>query len=151
VTQERAKEGLKAMSGKEWATGIAIIAAIVGGLIYADHRARSPEAQFGPPSYVAGPNAGSEECQKLSQEWGPMIERQANEDTQADNRNSAELEQLEHSQMTDAQRQIALNNLSAKEDVAKTARENRQNNEEVSLRERLRAAGCQQLNPKLYK
>jgi len=141
------------MSGKELKLGIVLISAILVGLIYEDYRKKSDsvEQMLGPPSYVPGPNAESDECQKLKQEWGPMLDRQTDEDNRAEARDSAQVEQLERTQMSDAQRQIAMNNLSAKQDIAKTARESRQKNEEIKLRERLRVAGCQQLNPQLSK
>jgi hypothetical protein len=136
------------MSGKDAAIGIAIVLALVGAAVYTDHQKHSPDSLLGPAPYIAGPNAESEECKKLTQEWGPMLERQSNEDTQAENRDTAEFDRIMHSQMTESQREVAMNNLSAKEDIAKTAREARQKNDEIRLREKEREAGCQIPNPK---
>jgi len=136
------------MSGKDAVIGIAIVLAIVGAAVYTDHQKQSPDSQLGPAPYITGPNAETEECKKLTQEWGPMLERQSNEDTQAENRDTAEFDRIMHSQMTESQREVAMNNLSAKEDIAKTAREARQKNDEIRLREKEREAGCQIPNPK---
>lgn len=137
------------MSGKDAAIGIAVVVAVVGVAIYAGQQSQSPESQLGPAVYVKGPNAESEECKKLAEEWGPMLE--SNEDTLAENRDNAEFERIMHSQMTESERQIAINNLSAKEDIAKTARETHQRNQEIRLRERERDAGCRIPNPDLNK
>ena len=140
------------MSGKDAAIGIAVVLAVIWAAVYVNHQTEAGQLgplQLGPSPYVDGPNAGSEECTKLTQEWGPMLERQSKEDTQAENRDTAEFERIMHSQITESQREIAINNLSAKEDIAKSAREARQKNEEIRLREREREAGCQIPNPKL--
>jgi hypothetical protein len=100
------------------------------------------------PVYVDGPNAGSEECRKIAQGWDGMVERHSDEDTQAEKRATTDSDGVMRSSLTDAQKQIALNNLSAKEEAEKAGREARQSNEIISLRERERVAGCQIENPK---
>ena len=109
--------------------------AIVGSLVSCDTQ---PEH----PVNVDGPNAGSEECRNLNHSWEAMIERQADEDTRAEGRDTAEVNRVMRSQMTDEQQQTALRDLSAKQDIAKTARENRQSHENARLQQQLRAAGC---------
>jgi len=138
-------------NGKKLMLGILIISAIFGGLVYNEYHKKSNNVEeiLGPPSYIPGPNASSEECQNLSKEWGSMLNRQVIEDGRAEDRDTAKFEQLERAQMPEAQRETALSRLSAEQDIAKTEREGRQKNEEISLRERERAAGCQQLNPQL--
>jgi hypothetical protein len=128
--------------GRKMLGEIVFTSAIVAGVIYVYFSDRPS-----PPPYVNGPNAVSAECRKLSQEWLPMIERQSDEDKRADDYYLAEFERLERSPMTGAQRQIAENNLSATEDEAKAAREARQENEFVRLREQERESGCLPPNP----
>jgi|ERR1017187_7282866 hypothetical protein len=135
------------MKGKDTAIGIGVVIAIVAAIVYANHQSESPESQLGPAPYIAGPNAENEQCKNLTQEQGSILDRQTNEDTQAENRDNYAYEQVMHAQMTDAEREIAINNLSAKEDIAKTAREARQNNEVIQLRAKALEAGCLIPNP----
>jgi hypothetical protein len=142
------------MSGKDAAIGTAVILAVIGVAVYVNHQTESGQLgplKLGPPAYVDGPNAGSEECKKLTQEWGSMLERQSNEDTQAENRDNAQTDRIMRSQMTESQREKAMNNQTAKEDIAKTAREARQRSEEIDLRAREREAGCLVSNPNFSK
>jgi len=126
---------------------VAVVVAVGGLVLYLNHEDKKDPYHLGPAAYVDGPNAASEECKKLRAEFASALERWAAEDTQADDHDTAEFERLMNSKMTDTKRQIAINSLSAKQDMAKTARENRQNNEEVSLREHMLQAGCQIPNP----
>src|SRR5271169_2586455 len=107
------------MSVKDTVIGIGVVLAIAGAIIYANHKDASPESQLGRALYINGPNAGSEECRKLIQELGSTLDRQVNEDIQAENRDTAEFERIMRSEMAETERQIAINNLSAKEDIAK--------------------------------
>ena len=99
-----------------------------------------------PPAYVPGPNAQSEECLELQKKWGPMIERSVEENQIAEDRDDSEYMQLVRTPMPQAQKEIVMNDQATKYEIAKAARENRQNNEEIVLREKQRAAGCKVAN-----
>jgi hypothetical protein len=130
------------MKAKEAAMGIGVVLAIVAAIVYLNSHSESPESQLGPASYMPGPNAESDQCKNINQEQGTLLDRQSNEDTQAETLNNKAFDEIMHSHMTDSERQIAINNLSAKEDIAKTAREARQMNEEVQLQAKAQDAGC---------
>jgi len=127
--------------------GLFLVVAVLLGLcsLYENY-ANSPERQLGPPAYVEGPNAGSDECQKLRQQLDALLDQSVSADDRAEKRSDAEYDRIAHSQTTSAQKQMALNNLSAKDDISQTARDTRFKNEEIRLREQLRLAGCQQPN-----
>jgi hypothetical protein len=52
------------------------------------------------------------------------------------------MRKLKESRESEEQKKIAINNFSARQDIENTQRENRENNEIESIRERDRKAGC---------
>jgi hypothetical protein len=105
--------------------------------------ANDPQSGFGPPAYVKGRNAQREECRELRQAWVPMINRQAEEDRTAEDRDGDALERLDCSAMSAEEKdRAAKQQLFVGQDLAKTARESRQEQEVDNLRARMLAEGC---------
>ena len=71
-----------------------------------------------------------------------MLNRWVAEDNRADQLSEAEVNRIMNAPMNDSERQIAMKNLSDREDISKAKRDMAQNNEENRHREKLRAAGC---------
>jgi hypothetical protein len=89
-----------------------------------------------------GPDAGSDQCKQLNDEGAAMLNRWVKEDNFADQHSEAEVNRIMSAPMSDSERQIAMKNLSDRDDISKAKRDMAQNNEENRHRERLRAAGC---------
>ena len=135
------------MSGKDIFTLSAVVAAIACIVLYLNREQKKDPFHLGPPAYVDGPNAPTEECKKLTEQWSAILTRHAAEEEQVEMREAAALDQVTHAKMSDAARQLAMNNLTAKEDIARTERENKQENEIARLRELEREAGCRAPTP----
>jgi hypothetical protein len=129
------------------ATTFAVLAVL--GIIahYWDHyENKHPESLLGPPAYVAGPNAESDECKKLRDRWLPIIDAEVNSESVNDDQETREFERIMRSPMTEAQRETALQRLFARQDISATALEAKFREADTNLRDQELEAGCLVLN-----
>jgi hypothetical protein len=102
--------------------------------------------QLSKPSFSSPAPPAWSPCAVLQQEGGRILERQTEETRIAEDAQDRQMNNLinflERSGVTEEQRGMAIRNLAARQDIANTAREARQNSEFEAHRQRSRQAGC---------
>jgi hypothetical protein len=86
----------------------------------------------------------SPRCREFSDRIGKLLEQDVSEDALAEKRHEQELNSLTENLRTasEGQREIAMNNLTTRQEIEDRARENKQNNQVEAVRQQSRDAGC---------